>query len=139
VSDTMQSTTAVRLRWDEQDDVWLAELDEDRRCHTYGRTLVDVDRNAREAVALWKNADVDSLDIHYDLDLPDNVSSLVDDVQHLRQDLNRLHDTLAPRQQEAARRLVEDLGLSYRDAARLLGISHQRVAQLVRGSKGAAP
>jgi predicted RNase H-like HicB family nuclease len=132
VSDPSECTT-VKLRWDEEGDVWLAELDEDQRCHTYGQALVDVDKNAREAVALWKSTDVDSLRIDYDLDLPQDVSSLVNDVQQLREDVNRPQQTLAPRQEEAARRLVKGFRLSYRDVARLLGISHQRVAQLVRG------
>ncbi len=126
------TTYGVEVRWDVEDEVWYVELLDDPRCHTYGRNLVEVDQNAREVVALWHNVEIEDVALIYDFALPQEASSLVDDVQQLREDSRRAQEALGPKQEEAARRLVEELGLTYRDAARLLGVSHQRIAQLVR-------
>lgn len=86
----------------------------------------------REALALW----IDDVD----------VVELVDDVQIPREALAAVRRSLATREKliqakgaagsattDAVRRLVDDLDLGVRDAAYLLGLSHQRVQQLVSG------
>lgn len=51
-----------------------------------------------------------------------------------RDELEAQQASVLDRQRSLAVRLVEDQGMTYRDAARVLGISHQRVAQLVKQS-----
>ena len=51
-----------------------------------------------------------------------------------RDELAAQQASVLDRQRSLAVRLVEDQDMTYRDAARVLGISHQRVAQLVKQS-----
>jgi hypothetical protein len=54
----------------------------------------------------------------------------VDEVLRLREQSEQIHDAYLHSQQATTRRLA-DAGISRRDSARLLGVSHQRVQQLV--------
>ena len=110
---------------------WVARIPSVPGCHTYGRSLVEARRRIREALGLW----VDDA----------NGAELVDDVRLPREALQAVRRSRAAREHvklgqrraneltaDAARALVEDLELGVRDAGDLLGLSHQRVQQLVR-------
>jgi predicted RNase H-like HicB family nuclease len=131
--------TAERTFWvhysRDDNDMWLAEVyrnpdvGERLGVATHGRTLVSTEANVREALALWFDVDDEqgfTLIPHY----PDDIVRTAVEVSKKRDAARRAeHDAMAT-MAEAARSLVAQ-GLSLRDVGALLGISHQRVQQLL--------
>jgi predicted RNase H-like HicB family nuclease len=115
---------------------WVASVRGVRGCHTQGRTVDEARRRITEALGLF----VDNA----------RTATIVDEVKLPRGAAQavRTYATLRKRAQQedrraalAARRAVRmlrgaRLKMSARDAARLLGLSHQRVHQLTETKKG---
>jgi predicted RNase H-like HicB family nuclease len=109
---------------------WIIEVPSLDAVVTQARRLSDVERNAREAIAVWLDIDIDSFELETQVVVP----------QHVLDEFERSKSILAlatEQQQEAAsvasqaiRRLTDDLGLTVREAGQVMGISYQRVAQL---------
>jgi predicted RNase H-like HicB family nuclease len=100
-------------------------------CHTQGRTLARARERIREAIALWVDADEAELTIADDVRLPEPARQAVARAREARQQAQQAQEAALAATRKAVRVLVHDGRLSTRDAAELLGISHQRVAQLV--------
>ena len=106
---------------------WVASVRGVPGCHTQGRTIEQTLARVREALGLFVD-DAESAVLKPVL--PATVVRVV-----IRQEAARER---AEREQRRARellcravlKLTEDLGISFRDAGRLLGLSHQRVQQL---------
>ena len=103
-----------------------------RGCHTQGRTVDEARRRIREALDLFVD-DARRVRIVDDVQLPSAATRAIRAYVTLRKKADE-GDRRAAR---AARRAVRvlrtgKLKLSARDAARLLGLSHQRVHQLTQ-------
>jgi predicted RNase H-like HicB family nuclease len=131
-----QRGSHVRVRYRvvfERDDgrAWIARVPSVRGCHTYGRTIDQARKRIREALALWVG-DAEKAEFVEEIRLPARALEAVrrsrDARRRATEQREKAHETTA----EAARTLVDDLDLGLRDAADLLGLSHQRVQQLVR-------
>lgn len=120
-----------------EDGDWLAEIAEIPQVHTFGRTLAKTQEHIRDALALWLQADDPaSLDVVEDFTaLPDGLAHVVSEANTTRQEATELSQRAQELTAQAARQLVEDLGMPVRDAARLLGVSHQRIHQLVHARR----
>ena len=95
--------------------------------HTFGRTREEASVNAREAIAVT----VDVVESELELEEHFAVAGVdVEELTSLRDRAQELHEIYLSRQRAAALRLAE-AGVSRRDSARMLGVSHQRVQQLV--------
>jgi predicted RNase H-like HicB family nuclease len=109
---------------------WVASVREVRGCHTQGRTVDEARRRIREAMHLFVN-DARSAKLVDDVKLPATAAKAIRAYATLRKraDLEDRRAALAARR---AVRLLRGgkLKMSARDAARLLGVSHQRVHQL---------
>jgi len=116
---------------DPEDDAWNVHVQGLDGCQTYGRSLRQAQARIREALALWLDRDPQQLLIRDQL--PADLSTVADTVSRARRDAERAG---AKAQEETARAVkrLTDLGLSRRDAAELLGLSHQRVQQLLEAS-----
>jgi len=125
------SYTAVFERDDEG--YWLVELAEEPRVHTYGRTLAKARVHIRDATALWFEVDPAAVVLVEDVRLPHPVRASVDRARGERARAQELQQAAAGATREAARALVGEGHLSVRDAADVLGLSHQRVQQLLAG------
>ena len=130
---TIQSMYHANFELD-QSGVWLAEIEEIPQVHTYGRTLGKARQYLADALALWLNEPIDKLK-----DRIEYRPAALDPTL-----LKKVHEAIAAREiaegatnaagelmTTAAQALTADAKLSLRDAAELLGISHQRVQQLV--------
>ena len=109
---------------------WVASVRGVRGCHTQGRTVDEARRRIREALKLFAD-DARTAEIVDEVKLPTAATRAIRAYATSR---NRA-DEEDRRAALAARRAVRvlrtgTLKMSARDAARLLGLSHQRVHQL---------
>lgn len=109
-------------------DAWNVRIEGEPGCHTYGRSLRQAQARIREALALWIDREPDDLTIEDRL--PTSVTAVATQVARARQAAEAAGQKAQKQTSEAVKRLT-DLGLSRRDAADVLGLSHQRVQQLV--------
>jgi hypothetical protein len=118
----------VVRRGPEDDRFWLVNVAGEPAAHTFGRSLAEAKRNAVEMVALWFDREPDTFDIDWDVRLGKLGRPVKDAraaIAHVEEDRRR--------RDEAVRALTA-AGVSYRDIGELLGLSFQRVAQIVNAS-----
>ena len=112
---------------------WIATVKEVRGCHTQGRTIEQARRRIREALGLFVDQ-AENAELIDDVVLPANARTLLKRVLSTRkraeEEALKLQNTTA----KAAEVLTKDVGVSVRDAGELLGLSHQRVHQLLTTS-----
>jgi predicted RNase H-like HicB family nuclease len=125
---SMKTYTARLER--ETDGRWTVELEEERRVHTWGKTVEQALTRMREAAALWFEADEDEIELVPHPVLPKATGRSVEQARQARAQA-RNADRLALEQTKRAAAALTGRGISMRDAAAILGISHQRVHQLL--------
>ena len=116
---------------DASNDAWNVHIEGLIGCQTYGRSLRQAQARIREALAACLDKDPDALVVHDQL--PTSLAAVAASVARARRDAG-LAGTKAQRQTVEAVKKLTGLGLSRRDAAELLGLSHQRVQQLLEAS-----
>jgi hypothetical protein len=124
----------------QEDDWWLARVvsatdDADPaplNAFTQARALTKVKPMARDLVATILDAEEDTFDIALDYVLPDDVGELICQAKGARAWLEAAQELWQERSAIAARTLA-DKGYSLRETVTLLGLSHQRVDQLLGG------
>lgn len=125
----MSKQVKVIIKRDPEDSTaWLVNVAGARGAHTFGRSLAEAKRHALEVVALWFDAEPDQFDIEWDVRLGRLSRPLTQAraaIAHAESDRER---------RDEAVRALKAAGMSYRDIADLLGLSHQRIAQIARAS-----
>ena len=116
---------------DTTDDAWNVRIDGIDGCQTYGRSLRQAQSRIREALALWLQRDADALVIHDQL--PKALAVVAERATRARTEADRAGMHAMEQTARAAKQLT-DLGLSRRDTSELLGLSHQRIQQLLEVS-----
>ncbi len=127
---TTKTYTAVYER-DVTDDAWNVRIKGIPGCQTYGRSIRQAQKRIREALAVWLDQELDLAVIRNQF--PAALTSVAGAVVRARNAAERA-DATAHQQTVDAIRALTDQGLSRRDAADLLGLSHQRVQQLLVAS-----
>jgi predicted RNase H-like HicB family nuclease len=127
----------------DESEMWIAQIEEIPQVHTFGRTLGKAREYLVDALALWLDVPAvkvkDSIDIR-PVKMPTSVQVLIDEAVSARVVAESATSFASEIMTAAAVALTEGARLSLRDAADLLGISHQRVQQLVaRGSGDLTP
>jgi predicted RNase H-like HicB family nuclease len=123
------TTYRIRLERDESG-TWIARSPDVPGFHTYGRSLRQVRNRTREALSLWVE-DADDAELEFQYHLPKRWREATRGFRQAR--------TRAINAEREAQLLAGDVadyftaacGLSLRDTAELLGLSHQRVQQLL--------
>ena len=132
----MKKRYTVRFDKDADSGWWVVTVPEIPGCLTQGRSLAEGRRRIREALALFIDeklaATVDLVD---DVRLPRSTGAVVKQAATVRAQLDELQAEAIRATSVAAKLLVRKSGLSVRDAADLLGVSHQRIQQLAGASK----
>ena len=113
---------------DRESDAWLVRIKGIDGCQTYGRTLRQAEARIREALALWLDRDPDGLEITPDW--PHELVEIASEVSQTRHAASESAQKAGATTAKAAKKL-DRMGLSRRDTADVLGISHQRVQQLL--------
>jgi predicted RNase H-like HicB family nuclease len=116
---------------DDTDDAWNVHIKGLDGCQTYGRSLRQAQQRIREALAVWLDAEPATLTIRDQL--PEQLTAVTAQVSRARSAAERA-GAKAQRQTVQAAKALTELGLSRRDAGELLGLSHQRVQQLLEAS-----
>ena len=114
----------------EDDGRWTVELEEEPRVHTWGKTVDQALTRMREAAALWFRTDETSIALIPRPVLPKTAAMSVERAQQAREQA-RTADRMAIEQTKKAAAALTSRGISMRDAAAILGLSHQRVHQLL--------
>lgn len=128
---TEETVTTYTARLEkEHDGRWSVELDEEPRVHTWGKTIDQALTRMSEAAALWFQTDEASIDLVPKPVLPKTTDRTVEQARKAREQA-RNADRLAIEQTRKAAAALTSRGISMRDAAAILGISHQRVHQLL--------
>ena len=124
---------------------WIASVPALRGVHTHARTLAGLRRYLQDAIALWlevgridngeydPHIDRDKINIELRLKLPADVRRAAEAARRTRERATVAEHDAARATREAAQALVR-AGLSRRDAAEVLRLSHQRVDQLLRSA-----
>jgi predicted RNase H-like HicB family nuclease len=113
---------------DPESDAWLVHIKGIDACQTYGRSLRQAEDRIREALALWLDREPDGLTITPEW--PSDLASVASEATQARSAASEAAERATSTMTKAAKRL-DRMGLSRRDAADILGISHQRVQQLL--------
>lgn len=123
------------LELDPRSRQWMADI-EGLPVHTWGRALGKVKEYAHEALALHLAvpvADVQGQIVFRTPQLPPSVLKAIEEAQVASSQAETAAARAAGAKAAAARALVGEAHLSMRDAAEVLGLSHQRVQQLLAG------
>lgn len=112
-------------------DWWAVRIPGVDGAFTQARRIDQIEAMARDVIALMLDVPEDSFDLDVHVDLPPEAEEGVRRLQKARQEAYDAQAGLTAAAGSAAQILVRDLGLTVRDAGRILGVSHQRVDQLL--------
>ncbi|WP_291053945.1 hypothetical protein [Herbiconiux sp.] len=129
---TTKGKTEVKARARRDGRWWYIEFPE---LGTSGqaRTIKEIDEIALEVAALWLDVDESTLDVAVELDLPERAARLWNEANEA--DARAREDAKAAAAlRRSAVAALQDEHISKADAARLLGLSPQRISQLARAS-----
>jgi len=113
--------------------MWHVALAERPQIVARGRTLAQARTRIVSAAATSLELDPSEIHLTEDIRLSKSLRAVVDDARKHRESAQAATETAAEATREAARRLVEDEYMTLRDAGEILGLSHQRVQQLLSG------
>lgn len=113
---------------------WIATVPKVKGCHTYGRTIEQAKRRIREALSLFVD-DADKATLIDDVRLSAPARAAVRRAWRVRRGAERQQAIAVEMTRNAAQLLTRRLHLSVRDAGTILGLSHQRVQQIVGRSR----
>ena len=109
---------------------WAIEVPEIPGVFSQARRLDRVEAMARDAIALMRDVDPMSFDVTVEPHLDEETERLITTARNLRHAVEVEQIMASQATRAAARALIEE-GLTVRDVGQLLGVTHQRVAQLL--------
>ena len=116
-------------------DWWAISVPELRGVHTQARRLEKVEAVVRDAIALFLDVAPDSFDITVEPVLPRELQKKVGRVRKVRAEAEVMQRQAAAESADVAADLVKGAHLTVRDAGRVLGLSHQRITQLLKPAR----
>lgn len=123
------TTYRIHLERDENR-AWIVRSPDVPGFHTYGRSLRQARNRAREALSLWVE-DADDAGLEFQYHLPKQWREATRGFRQARTRAVNAEREAQALATDVANYLTAVCGLSLRDTAELLGLSHQRVQQLI--------
>ena len=117
-------------------DWWAISVPELKGVNTLARRLEQVDAMVRDAIARFLDVPADSFDINVEPILPRDLQKKVGRARKVLGEAEVLQAEAVTVSAAVAADLVNRAHLTVRDAGRVLGISHQRIAQLLKAGSG---
>jgi len=123
---------SYRVELAHEDGIWLIHATDLEGVRSYGRTVREAAENVREAIAAAEDLDEwNDLDLRFvfEDDAASEALRALENANHVEEQAATMRDRVL---REAIARLRHVHQLSYRDIGTVIGLSHQRVAQLAR-------
>ena len=130
----MRPKTNYQVAVEREPGFWIIRVPEIPEVVTQARRMAEVKDNARQAIAVWTDSPIDDIDVTITVVVPTVVQAALDEAQRLQSEASERLERAGTATRDAARWLTKELGLTLREAAEILGVSFQRVAQLVERS-----
>jgi len=128
---TSDDVQGFRVRAVRSGSWWSITVPELPGVFSQARRLDQVEAMAREAIAMMLDVDTGQIGpIELDVVPPEPAADLIGTMHDALETAREATETAASARREAARALRAD-GLPMRDVGRLLGLSHQRVSQIL--------
>jgi predicted RNase H-like HicB family nuclease len=125
------TATIYQITVEREPGFWIIRVPDLEQVVTQARRFSDVRQNARDAIAVWLDQPIEAVDVKVTTVVPPKVQAAMDEARRLRLEANEHLERAGKAMGDAAHRLTKDLGLTLREAADILGVSFQRVAQLL--------
>jgi predicted RNase H-like HicB family nuclease len=132
------TTKTYTARATRSGDWWAVEVDELEGVFTQARRLDQVEAMARDAISLLLDVSADSFNVVVRPELPAEWENELEQLRRTRETLETLSRIGSAMAIQTIRHLHHDVGLPMRDIGRILGVSHQRIHQLISTSAGTA-
>lgn len=116
-----------------EDGWWLATVDGVAGCLTQGRTINQTRRRIREALSLFVE-DAYTAKLIDNIQLSAKVQQALNQFKAVRKRANEEMIRLQESANKAVTLLIEGTNMGMRDAGELLGLSHQRIHQILHRS-----
>lgn len=129
VAMTHYTVTAQR---GESSSVWVLQCVEFPGAISQTRRLSEAPNLMREAISFVAEVPEDQIDVTVIPDIDEGIRHALDEIERSRAEAERLQREASATVAKVAHALVESEGLTLRDAGTILGVSHQRVSQLIR-------
>jgi predicted RNase H-like HicB family nuclease len=111
---------------------WIARVVDVEGCHTQGRTIEQARRRVREALSLFIGDVAERAELRESFVLPAEARRKVEAAASARERVRTQTREADEKTRQAAKALTQE-GLSLRDTGELLGLSRQRVHQMLHG------
>lgn len=126
---TLRAVERLTARYERQEDlIWRAFVEESPEIHAAGRSLSAVQDQIRAAILEHGHRDPEIVDL---VEMSEPSRRATTEATRARADAAELTKRSTELTRLAVQELVKD-GLSFRDVATVLGLSHTRVQQLLR-------
>lgn len=116
--------------------VWVFQCEEFPGAISESRRLADAYRLMPEAISFVADVEPSDVEIDLELQLPGDLMNELTNARSAVRELEKIQAETAALSRSAVRRLVES-GLTGTDTATMLGVSPQRVSQLLKQSTSA--
>ena len=126
----MSTFTVLAKRWEHGWELEIRDADGNEVGVTQSRTIAGAERMVRDYLALDLEADPESFDVEIRPVVDDETSEELAEARRLQHEAERVQRQAAAKARLIARRL-QARGLTGADIAKVLGVSPQRVSQLV--------
>lgn len=110
---------------------WAIEVPELEGVFTQARRLDQVEAMARDAIAGVLDVEPDSFDVVVAPQLPADWQEQLDQLECIRSAAETLMSMVSSKMRETARLLHDGQGLPLREVGAVLGVSHQRIHQVL--------
>lgn len=130
----MSTYTVQAKRWARGWELHIFDADGAEVGATQSHTIAGADRMARDYVALLYDADPASFEFDIRPDLGAGVAAEVEQARSATREAEQAQKDAARRWSALARHLKDGVGLTGGDVAAVLGVSPQRVSQLMKSA-----
>jgi len=113
---------------------WAITVDGVSGLHSQARRLSQVESMARDALGTFFDVAQDSFDVEVRPALEEEERHILEQVERARRDAEAAQSAVQMAMVYAAQFLVQKEGMTLRDAGQLMGVSFQRVDQLLKTS-----